>query len=229
MKNKHAIRIISAATILTLSLTVNSFAAANSFTDLKDVVAKDKITALQEKGYIKGVGNNLFAPNEILTAAQGVQLIVSALELNLDNIRFIKAPKATDYFTKAEDSAWYADALIIASVKGLDLPKELDPNQKWTHEEFTYQLIKAIEKQHNLPMIKIAPVKITDEKQLEVSYSGAIQRAIVYGVVKLDSDGNFNPKGEITRAKAVEQIYDALEYLKTHTGSVITSDKAVTK
>jgi hypothetical protein len=58
-----------------------------SLTDLAHVTAKDKIISLQNGGYIHGVTNELFVPNATITAAQGVQLIVNALGLNLDLVK----------------------------------------------------------------------------------------------------------------------------------------------
>jgi hypothetical protein len=207
--------------VLLLALSGQCFAAGIPFADLGSIGAKDKILSLQERGYVSGVADGVFAPDRSVTAAQGVRFIVKALDLNLDTIRFIKAPKATDYFTKADDSAWYADTLIIAAVNGLDLPKDMDPNQKWTREEFTYQLVQAMEKHENLPMIKLVPVTISDQDQMNVSYSGAIQRALAYDIVKLDSKGNFDPKAGISSAEAAEQIYNALAYLAAHPMPVI--------
>jgi hypothetical protein len=80
-------------------------------------------------------------------------MIVNAAGLNLNTIRFAKEPKATDYFANANNSAWYAQALIIAGVHGLDLPADLQPGQKLTREEFTHQLIDAIELSGQLPMV----------------------------------------------------------------------------
>lgn len=124
--------------------------------------------------------------------------------------------KATDCFAKADNNAWYADALIVASVNGLELPADLDPEQEWTREEFTYHLIQAMEAHGNLPMLNIVPIEIADHDQLLISYDGAIQRALVYGVARLDAEGKFNSKGKISRAEAAEQTYNALEYLKAH-------------
>lgn len=216
MSIKSKIISVSTAAILTLSLTVNCFADIIPFTDIANIGAKDKIIALQDKGYVKGIGNGLFDPDRNITAAESVQLIVSTFKLNIDNIRFIKAPKATDYYVKADDNAWYASTLIIAAMNDIGLPRDFNPNKKWTREEYTYQLIKAVEKHGNLPMIKLNPVVIADQDQLTVDYSGAIQRALVYGVTKLDAKGKFNPKGEISRAEAAEQMYNALEYIKAH-------------
>ena len=171
MNTKFKMITVSVATLLTLFLAGQSFAAMNPFTDLANVKAKDKILAMQEAGYVHGVTHELFLPHAAhITAAQGIQLIVKALDLNLDFVRFIKEPKATDYYKKANNDAWYADAFIISAVNGIELPADLDPNQKWTREEFTHQLIHAIEVHSDLPMIKLNPVDITDEDKLTVEY-----------------------------------------------------------
>ncbi|WP_127490693.1 S-layer homology domain-containing protein [Paenibacillus glycanilyticus] len=216
MKTKTKTIILSTVTALSLTFAVPSFAAANPFSDLTNIAAKDKIIALQEKGLVQGISDNLFAPNDIITAAQGIQLIVNAANLNLDLVRFLVEPKATDYFKNADNDAWYANALITASVNGVVLPADLDPNKKWTREEFTHLLISTIEAHNNLPKLKLVPVEINDNKDLTIDYDGSIQRALAYNVVKLDEQGNFHPKAEITRAEAAEQIYNVLEYVKAH-------------
>lgn len=216
MKTKFKMITLSTVTALTLSFAGQSYAAVTPFSDLTNVEAKDKIIALQEQGLVHGISNDLFAPNATITAAQGVQLIVKALNLNLDLVRFLVEPKATDYFKNADNDAWYANALITASVNGVVLPADLDPNKKWTREEFTHQLISTIETHSNLPQIKLVPAQINDNKDLTIDYEGSIQRALAYNVVKLDEQGNFHPKAEISRAEAAVQIYNALEYIKAH-------------
>ena len=229
MTMKSKMITLGAAAVITFTLVGNSFAAIIPFTDLGDVGTKDKILALQEDGYVKGIADGIFAPNRTMTAAEGIQLIVNALELNLDLVRFIKEPKATDYFIKADDDAWYADALIIAAGNGLELSGDINPSQEWTREEFTYQLIQAMEVHRNLPMIKLIGMNIADEDQLSVGYSGTIQRALVYGVTKLDSEGKFNPKAAISREDAAEQIYNALEYIKKHLSPGLDAKDIITE
>jgi hypothetical protein len=201
---------------MTLALAGQCFAGTVPFTDISGIAGKDKIVSLQEQGVIKGNGSGLFAPYAPVTAAQGIQLLVNAFDLNIDNIRFIKAPKASDYFKNAKDNAWYSNAFIIISFSGLDLPSDLDPNAKWTREEFTNYLVTLMEKQGNLPLINLIPTDISDSAKMNILYSGAIQRALVYKLVQLDADGGFRPTEAITRADAAVQIYNALEYLKTH-------------
>lgn len=192
----------------------NVIAAGTAFRDLDKTAAKDKIVALQDRGIVKGTAEGVFSPDGKITAAQSIQLFVSAFNLNLDNIRFFKEPKATDYFKKANDKAWYAQALIIGSVKGLDFPADIDPDQIMTREEYTYRLMLATEKNGQLPMINMIYLEYADHEQVTAEYSGAIQRALKYGIVKLDANGRFNPKDELTRAEAAEELYNALELLK---------------
>ena len=202
--------------LLVVTFAGQCFAGVNPFTDINETAEKDKILSLQEQGIIKGYGNGIFAPDAPLTAAQGIQLLVNAFDLNIDNIRFIKEPKATDYFKNADDNAWYANAFIIITFSGLELPSDLNPNAKWTREEFAFYLVKIMEIKGNLPMINLVPADIADNGQLNVLYSGAIQRALVYKLVQLDTNGSFRPKESITRSDAAVQVYNALEYLKAH-------------
>lgn len=214
MKMRNKIAALSTAALLTLSITGSVFAAGMPFKDLADASAKDIIIALQDKGIVSGMSEGVFSPESKITSAQSIQLFVRAFDLNLDTVKFIKEPKATDYFKKAKDNAWYSEALIIGAVRGLDFPADIDPNGNMTKEEYTYQLMMATEKYGQLPMINMMYLEYDDADQVKVEYSGAIQRALKYGIVKLDADGRFNPKAELTRAEAAEQLYKALELLK---------------
>ncbi len=212
---------VSAATVLTLTFASQSFAATGSFSDLANIAAKDKIATLQQKGYVNGISANRFLPDAKITAAQGIQLIVNTLGLNIDTLRFIKEPQATDYFPKADDNAWYEEALIIAANNDIGLPADLNPDKIWTREEFIHQLILATEKHGRLPMINIKPIEFADLDDLTIEYNGTIQRALVLKIASLDAAGNFNPKVEITRAEAAELVYNAVEYLEAHPAPVV--------
>ncbi|MFP3389296.1 S-layer homology domain-containing protein [Brevibacillus sp. SIMBA_040] len=218
MKINRTLLTLSTFAVMALSIAQPSFAQTTPFTDLANVAAKDKILALQQMGTIQGVEDHHFMPDATVTAAQGIQLIVKALDLNLDTIRFIKEPKATDYFSKADNNGWYANALIIAANNSFELPADLDPNQVWTKEQFIHQLMLAMERHGNLPMIKIVPVEFGDADQLTVQYQGTIQRSLVLGITALDTDKLLHPKDAITRKEAAEIIYNAVEYLKAHPG-----------
>ncbi|MWV42545.1 hypothetical protein GRF59_02795 [Paenibacillus sp. HJL G12] len=233
MKKPSKIITLSAAVALAFSLAGQDFASAAAFKDLDSVQDKDKIIALHDSGLIKGITAERFAPNKTVTQAESVQFFVNALGLNLDFIRFVKEPQASDYYKQANDSAWYAKAFIIAAVNGLDLPADLNPNEKMTREGFTHQLVHAIEIAGKLPLINPIVQKFIDQDQVNPEYSGSIQRALNYGVVGLDKNGKFQPKKEISRAEAAIEISNALHYLKTHSGQqggesfALTAEQAV--
>ena len=216
MKTKARLISAFAAVVLTVSLSAGALAVSEPFSDLDHCAAKEYILTLQDKGIVRGVGGGLFAPDRLMTAAEGVQLLVSALDLNLDTIRFIKEPKATDYFSKADDSAWYANALITAAVNGLDLPADLDPAQVWTRQEFIGRLIAGMEMTGKTPMIIELYREIADEDQIAEQYKSAVQHALAYGVVTLDGEEKFHPQESITRAEAAQQAYLAMACLETY-------------
>lgn len=206
MKRKFKMIILTA--VLLLSMTTQSFAGTDPFTDISDSGSKDKIVALYDAGVIKGVGNGLFNPDGTVTAAQGVQMIVNAFDISLASFLFIKAPNATDWFANADDNAWYADALIRAGANDIGLPADLDPNVKWTKEDFTYYLVTAMESHYQMPMINMMYIETADEADMTIGYQGAIQRSMKYNITALDQDKKFYPKKQLTRAEAAEMIYN---------------------
>ncbi|MBB3128437.1 hypothetical protein FHS19_003091 [Paenibacillus rhizosphaerae] len=233
MKSTFKMITLSTAVTLTLGLAGQQLASAAAFKDLNNVPDKEKIISLQNSGLINGISIDLFGPYKPLSEVEGVQLIVKAAGLNLDMVRFVKEPKASDYFPNANDHAWYSQALIIAAVNGLDIPADLKPNQKLTREEFTHELIHAFEISGQLPKLKPVVVDFKDQDQVKTEYSGSIQRALKYGVVKLDANENFNPKRVITRAEAAVEISNMLTYLKAHpapgtaVNETLTAEQAV--
>lgn len=203
---KSGIALVLAA----LTVTGSNFAGVE-FKDISGISQQNAIMALHEKGIINGTSSDLFMPNRSLKASEGILIIVNTFDLNLDTIRFIKEPKATDYFKNANDDAWYAQGFITASVNGVELDANLDPNQIWTKEEFIYHIVTTYEQKNDMPMIKIAPVEIKDEGDITGDYSGLLQRALYYGFISLDDMGNLSPKSEITRAEAADIMYKIIE------------------
>ncbi|MEC0181550.1 S-layer homology domain-containing protein [Paenibacillus peoriae] len=216
---KSMVAAITTVAILSFSVGGQLSAAGSQFKDLGNVSGKEKVISLKDRGLLKGVSDTQFLPSSKVTAAQGIQLISSGLQLSLAAIDFIKAPQASELFPHVRDTAWYAEAFINAHYNGVDIPKDINPAKALTKEEFTHMLIQGMEKAGVLPMIKIAPANMADASELEPSYQGSIQRSLVYKVNTLDATGKFHPKSEITRAEAAVMLYNALEYLNTHTNS----------
>jgi hypothetical protein len=212
MKKKFGVT--AASLVLAVSLTSQAF-AASSFTDIANSSSKAQIEALQQQGIIKGVSATAFHPEDQLTAAQGISLIVRTTQISLAAIDFSAAPTADGYYTNVSNDAWYANDFIIAHYNGLDIPADIDPNAELTKEEFVHYLVQAVEKTGEYALIKMY-IPIVDEEEITVDYQGTIQRALLYKFTELDAEGKFDPAHVLTRAEAAAMLYEARTFIDTH-------------
>lgn len=214
MKKKLAASLMSVS-ILTASLGGSIFAAApTSFQDLKNVAGQDQIQSLQEKGIIKGVSANSFAPNALVTQAQAVQFISNGLGLAaLELPDADKTQTAHDLFPAVKNDAWYAAAFLDAAQSGASIPATVDPSAKITREAYVDYLIDSLKTAGDMPMINILVPEIADESDFDIETLGSTQLAIALEIVQLDADKKFHPQDEITRAEAAVMLYNAIDYL----------------
>ncbi len=85
---------------------------ADAFTDLKNVEwARESINALAAAGVVNGVGDGSFAPENSVTRAEFVKMIVSAFD-------FVPSGEKVSFSDVAGDE-WYADAVLIAAENGI--------------------------------------------------------------------------------------------------------------
>jgi hypothetical protein len=205
---------IAALTLTTALVSSLTFSSAFAFTDVEEGQAA-AISALQDRGIVSGIDKDHFVPKGKISYAQTVQMIVKGMNLNLDTLRFIKQPLASDIFTNIPNDAWYADAFIIAHYNGMNIPKDVNPNATITREQFGEMLVRALEKKGNFPLVKMF-IPIKDEAQITPEYQGALQRLLLYKIADLDKEGMFNPKAELTRGEAAGWIFNAIRVLETH-------------
>ncbi|MDQ0887687.1 hypothetical protein QFZ81_002775 [Paenibacillus sp. V4I9] len=205
---------IAALTLTTALVSSLTFSSAFAFTDVEEGQAA-AISALQERGIVSGIDKDHFVPKGKISYAQTIQMIVKGMNLNMDTLRFIKQPLASDTFTNIPNDAWYAEAFIIAHYNGMNIPKDVNPNATITREQFGEMLVRALEKKGNFPLVKMF-IPIKDEDQITPEYQGALQRLLLYKIAVLDNNGKFNPKAELTRGEAAGWIFNAIRVLETH-------------
>lgn len=187
-----------------------------AFKDVKNDVNEQKIAELKKLGILSNNKEDKFNPKGKLTYAEGVSLIVKGLELNIDHIRFIKEPKASDYFTNLKDNAWYSQSFIIANLNGLEIPKTVKANDVMTREQFAHHLFKAILTKGDYAFIEIY-MMLEDEADVNKDYMESIQKLLISKIVTLDSSNKFYPKKAITRSDAAGWLYDAITFVKETT------------
>ncbi|OBZ11001.1 S-layer homology domain-containing protein [Bacillus sp. FJAT-26390] len=214
MKKRWSTAIAAVAVMLSASIATQAF-AEGPFGDIASVSNKAKIEALQQQGIIKGVSDTAFHPEDNLTAAQGISLIVRATQISLAAIDFNKAPTADGFYTKINNDVWYAEDFVIAHYNGLDIPADIDPQSPLTKEQFTHYLVQALELTGQYPTVKMF-IPIQDEQDITVAYQGTIQRALLYKIASLDEAGKFDPAHKLTRAEAAASLYDAVSFIEAH-------------
>ncbi|MFD1990808.1 S-layer homology domain-containing protein [Paenibacillus nicotianae] len=214
------------ASFLLLASGNQAFAA---FDDLDNTLDKKKIEYLDEYHILTGITETTYAPEHTLNVAQGVSSLVKGLDLNIDNMRFIKKPEASDYYTRISNDAWYSSDMIIAHHNGLDIPADVDVTTAMTRGQFATLLWQAVEQVdpdinesggNNITSAK-ANQPIADSTSLSAIDQQMVEQVIHNEIATLDQKGKFYPDEPITRAEAAVMLYNAIE-LTGKLGSVGT-------
>lgn len=201
---------------LLLLVSVLAFGySAFAFSDTQGDPGEASIKTLEQRGIVDGMGDGRFVPGASLTYAQSLQLLVKSFKLNIDHIQFFKEPLASDYYTKAQDDAWYASSLIIAQHNGLLLPRDVDPDAPITREEYADLLCKALLATGPYAFIEIF-ILLGDADQVTPERMGSIQTLLIAEIAKLDEQKSFRPKESITRSEAAVWLYKALTFMETY-------------
>lgn len=158
-------------------------------------------------GVIKLGADGTFNPKEEITRADAAEELFNAVAY----LKAHSAPTSTDFLTAAQGVQLIKDALGNVDIQ---LEIKIDPNAKMTRESFTYLLVHTLQTSGKLPMLNVVPVEIKDNDQMEITNSGAIQTALALGLVTLNQDGTFNPKGNISLAEATEITNNAIKKVK---------------
>jgi len=163
--------------------------------------------------YATGGGHGKSDKYKTITAATAVSMIVKGLGLNIDHIRFIKEPKASDFYTKVKDNASYANDFIIAQFNGLDLPKDINPSAKVTREQFAKWLYGALSTRGDYAWIEIY-LEVADADKVSQGYMDSIQKLLIAKIVSLDSKRKFYPKYNITPVAAAAMIKKTVKFIE---------------
>ncbi|WP_135546975.1 S-layer homology domain-containing protein [Paenibacillus cymbidii] len=197
--------------LLVLLLAPNVWA----FSDTKGHPAETAIDQLRQAGVVSGYDGDSFQPEGTLTYAQAVHLMVKGFGLNIDNIRFIKEPKASDSFANVKDDAWYAGDFIIAPLNGLDIPRDIDPERAITREEFTSLLHAGVSAKGDFPIIELWVI-IADEQDIDAAKMNSVQFALITKLAQLDEKQRFLPKAALKRGEAADMLWKAMQFVASH-------------
>ncbi len=199
------------------SINNGTFAVLLNRTSYIDVPAtawySDSVTISTGKALTKGVGGSKFMPTGLVSRAEFVTMIVNGLDLKPENIR------DQEQYSDVQSSNWYYETVMTAKEFGLldeiATTSEFNPSAFITREEMANIIGKVIEKQ-NLPMnmmyIDLDSI-FEDSNLIDRNYVNEIQDVYKVGIMKGNEKSEFNPKGNSTRAEAVQVQINLLKLL----------------
>ncbi|MCM3746240.1 S-layer homology domain-containing protein [Paenibacillus pasadenensis] len=196
-----------------LMLAVSAPGAVFAFTDITQDPNAASIRSLESAGIIGGTGNSQFKPQEAMTYAQAVTLLVKAFDLNLNAIKFVQKPEASHYFPGMNDNAWYSEAFIIAAIHNLDLDPKVKPAAAISREQFAHLLLQAIGTTGDYAFTEIF-IELSDGDQVDDKYEVNVQRLLISGIAKLGEDGLFKPKEAVTRSSAAAWVDGGISFVE---------------
>ncbi len=179
----------------------------NDFIDISDVPwAQESIRALQKMGCIEGVGNNRFAPNNVLTREQFVKMLVLAFDL-YDETAEVK-------FNDVIGSAWYyryvASAYQLGIVNGIG-DGSFGVNKTVTRQEMAAMLHRvALLKKVSIPAVT-EPQSFADEADIDAYALDSIKTLQSGGIISGVGEQRFSPREATTRAMAAKVIYSIIK------------------
>ncbi len=175
------------------------------FPDVKDHWAKNEINELAKKGIVKGNGTG-YAPDNLMTRAESLAVIVRALGLN-ENTEY----KGILYDVSKDD--WYAGVLQASYEAKIftGIGYNFEPNKQVTREEFCNYVINAyISKTSKIP--EKADLSAFSDTS-EMSFSDSAAQAVGLGIMKGITPKVFAPKENATRAQVAVMIIRLLSLL----------------
>lgn len=164
------------------------------------------IESMAAKGIINGIGNNKFAPGKVLTRAEFSKLLVEMLQLDITDRSAI--------FSDVDTSIWYAPYVNAAYKAGLIKGvgnNRFDPDNTITTQDAALILVRAL-KYKGITITAGSLSGIKDDKNISNYASEAVGFTVSNGIIRLDSEGNFNAGNTVNRASAAEYIYKIFNF-----------------
>ncbi len=170
------------------------------FTDLSDAAwAEPYITSLTKSGIISIPADGKFRPNDSITRAEFVKMLVSALRLTAKDVNI----KLND----VSPSDWYYQAVSAAVSYGLVLGDDngnFCPNDTITRQDMCVIMSRAMDK---LGYGKVGIGELFyDDHQISSYAREAVYRMRHHGIVNGVGDGTFAPLSDASRAVTAKII-----------------------
>lgn len=175
------------------------------YTDLDDVIwARNAIVTLSNKGILKGVGDNKFAPNTLVTREEFVKMLVCAFSDKT------QAAKETN-FSDVDPNEWYAEFVFAAVESGIVNGK--GDGTFGVGENITRQDMAAMA--YRAALKNISPDDesdiFDDFDSVDAYAKGAVTVMAQKGIINGKGNRMFCPLDNATRAEAAKVIFEIIQ------------------
>lgn len=200
----------------------------NPFTDVKSGKwYSEAVLQAYEYGIMQGKSADSFEPTANMTRAEMVTLISRLAEADIagygENIKF-KDVRPKDWFSNAV--MWASDKGLVAGYED----KTFKPNNRITRDELAKLFVGVIRFLNVfVPNDDTAPAKFNDAKTFQSWAKPYIEQLRKTGLVKGDTDVNFNAKSNASRAEVSQIAVRLYPYLKGQVGVNVIMDEFVSK
>lgn len=171
-----------------------------AFSDIENVSwAKEAILELYERKIVSGKAEKTFAPNDNVTRAEFLKMVVLAKGMEV-------IPATEKVFDDVELDKWYADIVNTAKKNGIisgDENNNFNPDKQITRQDMSIIVAKALG--YTSDGSKYAPFG-----DLETIDDYAVEYVVYLyekGLLKGDEEGLFLPKNNTRRSEAAVLIY----------------------
>ena len=167
----------------------------------------DEVTDLADKGYINGVSDNLFAPNQNLSRGMLVTILY-----RMDGEKAVTNASA---FSDVVKDSWYEKAVNWAAANGIVYGYDdgrFGPNDMVTRQQMAailwrYAQYKGLDVAANGAVLPDFP----DRNEIATWAGEAVSWAYSRGVMTGKTGGKLDPNGNATRAEAAVMLYRFLK------------------
>ncbi len=173
--------------------------ASKEFSDIEDHWAREYITYLEGLGLVNGVTDSLYAPDQTLTIAEFVTMMLRIS--GIDEIPYITSltdVNPDDWFSGYIQAALDSDIIPDAMLKG----NSIRPNEAITREEMCAIAVKIYETVTNLTPKTYGLSKFVDVDEINKDYVSYVDKGITLRLVKGTDETHISPKATATRAEA---------------------------
>ena len=171
-------------------------AEATGFTDVPEGSwYADAVNYVSEKGYMAGVGDNRFAPNDEVTRAMFVTILA--------RITMAETDGTASAFTDVPANKWYTGAVSWAAENGIVNgvgDRMFAPGKSITRQDLCtilYRFVNAMDYELTVGEEKT----FTDSASVSSYAAEAVRYASSVGLIAGYDDGTFRPKATATRAQ----------------------------